>query len=73
MLLKHSSLSYSIFSLLNCRFQLIENSEYIAIHDAYNERTISFRFMYNDPTRLRLSQIISTLDLGECLIQMTNY
>ena len=29
--------------------------------------------MYDDPPRHRLFQIISALDLGECLIQMTNY
>ena len=50
--LKHSSVSNSIFSLLNCRFQLIENSEYLAIHNAYNERTISFHFMYDNPIKL---------------------
>ena len=67
-------MGYFIFSLLNCRFQLFENSECLAIHNAYNKRIISFQFMYDNPFRLPvISLIISALDLGECLIQMTNY
>ena len=66
MLLKHSSVSYSIFYLLNCRFQLIKtvNVKLFITHIM----NVSIHF----PLYM-ITQLCFGFGSSECLIQMINY